>query len=554
MMHWLLFAYHRGGRLFVRLIINRLCEINNGYKIKPYMKKIILIVISFLALYFAAHAQPVSVRVLSNEQTFGTNIISNTDINGVLYTFPQRIHDFFLDTTTGYISLQLRNLSRNGKYLDNNGKLVQFDPQTSKVIWSMEMYYASNYIQHFNNNLITGFGGKSTGLDLNTGNKLWTIKNGIMMANSAADIGIGYRYKGSSGYTNDLRGIDMRTGAVKWERFLEHDYGWNEAFYINDSTLIVASSGLHAVNLRTGRGWDYHALTGKKDYTGMVAANAAGLALGFLTGTFVVTTGHDVVTDLVSNTLIDNDYIYFATREEIVKLNKNTGELAWQYPIPKDMGSQSALYLDDNSVYMINKGLGNLGNRKVKIGEPFVAAFNRETGVQEYFSFIKEKELQIISHEVINDQIFLLFANRIMVCSMADGQKLVTKDFNLGNKIGFEYFTGSNIFIERENKVLALFELWPENLFVVTTDGKVLSINSQLEIEETIEKDELMFYHNQYSGYKLISKADKCSVIDEAGNRVAELKATPGAIVNGDLLYDKAEKALIVVDLREVGK
>ena len=136
---------------------------------------------------------------------------------------------------------------------------------------------------------------------------------------------------------------------------------------------------------------------------------------------------------------------------------------------------------------------------------------------------------------------------------MSDGQKLVTEDFNLGNKIGFEYFTGSNIFIERENKVLALFELWPENLFVVTTDGKVLSINSQLEIEETIEKDELMFYHNQYSGYKLISKADKCSVIDEAGNRVAELKATPGAIVNGDFLFDKSEKALIVVDLREVG-
>lgn len=515
------------------------------------MKKITFIVALFLALHFAAHAQPVSVTVLSNEQTFGTNIISNSDIKGVMYTFPQRVHDFYLDTETGYITLQLRNLSRNGKYLDNTGKLVQFDPKTGNAAWGKEMYYASNVVQNFNNNLITGFGGKSTSLDLNTGNNLWTIKNGIIMVNSASYIGIGYRYKSTSGYTNDLQGIDMRTGAVKWERLLERDYGWNEAFYINDSTLIVASSGLHAVNLRTGKGWDYHALTGKKDYTGMVAANAAGLALGLLTGTFVVSTGHDVVTDLVSNTLIDSAYIYFATREEIVKLNKNTGQLVWYYPIPKDMGSQSALYLDDNSVYMVNTGLGNLGVRKAKIGEPFVAAFNRETGVQKYFSFIKEKDLQILSHEVVNDKIYLLFRDKIMVCDMAGGQRLATKDFDFENKIGLEYFTGSNIFIERENKVMALFELWPENLFVVTTDGKVLSINSQLEIEETIEKEALMFYHNQYSGYRLISKADKCSVIDKAGNRVAELKATPGAIVNGDFLYDKSDKALIVVDLKE---
>ena len=86
------------------------------------MKKIISIIVLFLALHFAAHAQPVSITVLSNEQTFGTNIISNTEIKGVLYTFPQRVHDFYLDTETGDITLQLRNLSRNGKYLDKIGR------------------------------------------------------------------------------------------------------------------------------------------------------------------------------------------------------------------------------------------------------------------------------------------------------------------------------------------------------------------------------------------------------------------------------------------------
>lgn len=158
--------------------------------------------------------------------------------------------------------------------------------------------------------------------------------------------------------------------------------------------MIVVAAGLHSININNGKGWDYNTITGKKDYSGTVAANAVGVAAGLLTGTFIMSTGHNLVRDVVSNSLVDSSYIYFASKEQLSKIDKQTGEIAWKYPFPNDLASKSSLFMNEDIVFMINKGYAFMGYRQLDFGKPFIAAFDRETGKQKYLTLINVKKTQ----------------------------------------------------------------------------------------------------------------------------------------------------------------
>jgi outer membrane protein assembly factor BamB len=83
-------------------------------------------------------------------------------------------------------------------------------------------------------------------LDTNKGNELWEVKNNIYFVDPTVNIGVGSKFKSSTGYSNELEGIDLKNGNVVWRRNLNRDYGWNDVFYTNDSNMILFNAGLHA--------------------------------------------------------------------------------------------------------------------------------------------------------------------------------------------------------------------------------------------------------------------------------------------------------------------
>ncbi|MDP4107461.1 MAG: PQQ-binding-like beta-propeller repeat protein, partial [Bacillota bacterium] len=278
-------------------------------------------------------------QVLSNKIILGKSLIDSSDIKGIEYSFPERIHEMFLDTTTGLLTVQLRGLSKNGKWLNNNGNILQYDLKNQKLLWSKKINYQSSSLQQFSKTMIFTVANKSYCLDIYSGNEQWEVKNNIYYVNPFDNIGIGYR---ATGYSNELEGIDLKKGNIIWKRELSRDYGWNNVFCTNDSTIIVVAAGLHAINVKNGKGWDYNTITGKKDYSETAAANAVGIAAGLLTGTFFMSTGHNLVRDLVSNTLVDSSFIYFASKEQLAKIDKQSGNIIWKYSFPNDLASKSS--------------------------------------------------------------------------------------------------------------------------------------------------------------------------------------------------------------------
>lgn len=513
------------------------------------MKKIVL-GLSFLVTLIS-FSQKNQIQVLSNPVTIGKSLIDSSTYKGIEYVFPEEIYKIFLDTTTGFLTAQLRGVSKNGKWLNSTGQIVQYDINNQKVLWTKKIAYQTSNLKLFSKTMIFTVSNKSYCLDINTGNELWEVKNNIYLVSPIDNIGFGYNLKGLKVNSNEFEGIDLNNGQVLWKRELNGEYGWNDVFYTNDSTLVVAAAGLHSLDTKTGKGWDYNTITGKKDYTETVVKNVVGVGLGLLTGTGFISSGNNLVRDVVSNKIVDSSNIYMASKEQLVKIDKLTGATIWKFS--KDLASKSSIFINDSQIFMINKGMAFMGNKALNFGKPFFAAFDKQTGENKFLTIINIEDNPILSYKVLNGEVFLVYKNRIEKYSMVTGELITGKEFPEELYGELKHFIGNQVFIKNENgDLVSLPQTDTSKIYVFTSQNKSLTIDSELNISKTTEYDDVNIYYLKTKDLKFFAKDNKALVINNDGQQIAEIEVTLNAFIIGDTLYDTKDNRFIAVNLMDL--
>ncbi len=490
-------------------------------------------------------------QIQTKEIVAGKNYETNKDILAKEFVFSERIDNYYLDTISDFLTVQLRGLTRNGKYLKNSGYVILYDLAANKIKWDKEIMYQQSGIEQFNNVIIQSFNNKSYCVDNENGNTKWEIKNRINYVDPFLKIGIGYKYYFSSGSSDILEGIDLDRGKSLWKREIIRNYGWNNIFHLTDSVLLIAASGLHTINLKTGTGWDYNAVTGKNDYTSAVVGTAAGVALGVLTGTFVVPTGHDVVKSIASNVLVDSADIYFASKENIVKLDIN-GKVKWLTPLPKDWTSKSDIFIENGLLYMVNKGFAFMGSRQLDFGTPFIAAFDLNSGKQEFLNSLTVNKNQVNDFFYQNGIVLIVYNDRVSKYSMANGLLISEKLFDVGTVGELRYFIGNQAYLKSDSVHYNSIDFFDTTKFYLYTKAdKILVMNEDLEITNQIDKDQVYIYFLSAKDTKFLSKDNETIVIDSDNRKIADLKISRNAVLIRSKLYDMHEKSFIELDLKE---
>lgn len=500
----------------------------------------------------SAVAQP-GLSILSSQRAIGKNNLTGKEIIAKEFIFPERIHETYVDTLNGCITVQLRGLTKNGKYLKNTGNVVLYDLNAGKAKWSKSIAFQQSEIEQHRNLIIQTIANKSYCLNHENGENLWEVKNSMYYVDRLQKIGIGYKFSSFSGPTNTLEGIDLRNGNRIWQRELSREYAWNDIFHLNDSILVVVASGLHGINLKNGSGWDYNAVTGDKDYTSMAMKNVAGAALGILTGTYVVSTGHDLVRDIVSNVLVDSTNIYFASKESIACLN-HKGRVEWSIPLPKDIVSKSSIYKVDDIIYMINKGYAFMGFRQIDYGTPFIAAFDTQTRKQIYFSTINGEKDQINGVLTNGDTLSIVLQDRVSKYSRKDGTLIIEKYFDKDTYGELKYFVGPQVHIRTDSTYTCLTLSDITKHYVYTKNDKILVLDDKLEIVNQIDYDQLYIGYLRTEDYKFLAKDEKTIVIDNDNKSIANLDLSNQTIKIGSKLYDIQDKSFVEIDLNDITK
>jgi outer membrane protein assembly factor BamB len=493
--------------------------------------------------------QSSKITVLQNERSAGKNNINQEIINAKEYVFPERIFEYYIDPSSGLLTVLLRGLSMNGKWLNNRGNIVMYDLINKNVKWSKPIFFQTSSIQQLNNTIIQSSGNKSYCLDINSGENLWQVRNDIYFADPVCNIGLGYEYKTARGYTNILQGINLKTGQFLWQKELNRDYGWNDVFYLNDSTVIVVAGGLHSINLKNGIGWDYNTITGVEDYRAAMAANAAGVALGVLTGTFFISTGYNLVRDVVSNVIVDSADLYFASREKISRINKSDGKVLWSCPIFNSMASKSKIFATDSLIYMINYGFAYMGFMQVNLGTPFFAAYNKEDGAQRFFSAIITDKKPIMDFLIKDDSLVLIFKDQISVYALEDGAMLQTATFDEKKHGDLNSLIGNKAYYQAKDSSFTSLPIYFDNeINVLTSTGNVLAIDKELNIKEQLNFDDLFISYLELKNLMFLARAKKTVVIKN-NDVIAEFEASANSFLLGEKLFDIEKNTLLEIDI-----
>ncbi|WP_029035097.1 PQQ-binding-like beta-propeller repeat protein [Salinimicrobium terrae] len=517
------------------------------------MKKI-NIIFSFMFLISLQALAQKDPEVLSNSKEVGKNLLTMQPVRANEYTFQDRIHDFQVDTVNDRITIQLRGLSKNGKWLDNRGRVVRYDTEGKRVLWSKKIIYQTEHLEQTGGVTLHSTGRKSYSLDNATGKELWEIKNFLLFADAVDKIGIGYKIQPLKAKENTLEGIDLTNGQPIWQREVSREYGWNEVFYLNDSTLLISASGLHAVNIFDGTGWHYKTVTGKKDYTAAAVGTGLGIAAGLLTGTYAVSTGHNLVRDVVSNVLVDSANIYFASRKELVRLNKK-GEVLWQKGLPDDMTSKSMIFRSGDDLVMVNRGFASMGYRQLDFGTPFIAAFDIHSGNQKYLKNVGTGKKDIIKAVDLKDgELSLVFNDQVSKFSVEDGQLIGNKKFDTEVYGELNYFIGEQVFVEKDNSYQSLLNIDPSKHYLYTGTGRILILDSNLELVDEIKTETEDIYVNYLNreDKRFLAKENRTFVIDTNGKTIAEFSASGNSIFLNGKLYDAQENGFLEIDLDNI--
>jgi outer membrane protein assembly factor BamB len=504
----------------------------------------------FILIGFGLFAQSLDIKVIQNHKIVGQILLTKQDILANEYQFPNHIYNRYLDSTSGNLTLQLRKLKRNEKSYALKGELIGFNLQSNMVNWSRKINYLTENIWQ-NGNLITiTKDNKVFYINSTTGEQLWNDKNDLYYTDKINRIGI--QYEKNSNYK--IQGIDLKNGNVLWNRDLSREYGWNETKKLNDSVLLIASGGLHTLNLKNGTGWDYLTITGKKDYTETVVKNTAGVILGVLTGTAIISSGPNLVRDITSNILMDNNYIYFASKEKLSKINTSTGEISWTFALDDKNTSKSSIFLKDKLIFMVNKGYAHFGNRVINFGNPFILALDTETGEEVFTRFIKTVEDFILDYKLLNDMLLVVSKDKILSVSLKNTYNLNEKTFNISEFGELRFFVENDVFKLNDSNMLNLVAANPAKYYVKTSKDIILELNNQFTVSNQFNLNDLFIHYKDISDYSFFRKGnlEKTVIYNNKNQLIAEIKLPNYIFMFGDKLYSTDGESLYNFKINEL--
>ncbi|MEI6089015.1 MAG: hypothetical protein WCR42_01045 [bacterium] len=543
-------------------------------------------------------------NILNKNRIIGKNLLTKSDILADELIFQDHIYDFYIDTTKRNITVQTRRIHK-GQHPNKIAKLYQYDLSLQNCKWNKSL--DSKYYELFQQDslILRVHDNDVSYLNSENGTKMWSSTIDIFHVVNANLIGFKY----SKWYDNKqiINGIDLNNGksiwdreislingnqgalrlndsvamliadgfhtynlknGTGWDRFVNMTYGCNEILKLNDFTKLIVADGLYSVNSNTGAGWGYKAITGVKktikyDIPSAVSGVGSGInSRNFLyspyTSDLVVSkvenpSYYSIICDIVSNVIIDNHNIYWASKQNIVKLD-TSGKVLWEYNLPEDEISKSKIFINDRVLCLINLGYAFSATRHHNIiyGQPFIAGFDKNTGNKLYYQSLKDNKYPVSVYKLINNTLILISNYKISKYSINNGELLNEELINTDNLGLLDSFISKNSYILKDSVLICLNDSNSNNHCILTNKQIVIQINDRLEVIHQLDNQVCYFNYLEQNNYKFVGNSTDSYILDKNDKVVAKIKASNKAILISTKLYDKQNKSMVVIDLKEI--
>ncbi|WP_276133541.1 hypothetical protein [Polluticoccus soli] len=343
----------------------------------------------------------------------------------------------------------------------------------------------------------------------------------------------------------------------------QHRYGVNEAKHIDNNTYVIAADGLFGVNTKTGKSWGYPSKTGWDYHKGQrfEVANSSlvfvsTLALGAIGGVAAAhATGQlgngTAISNANSNILVDGNLAYFASLENLVAVDINTGIKKFETPLNGAKTSSSILSANGDDIFLINQGYVPTGqNTFMLCGHPFFACYDKHTGKPIYMDSLGTKGV-IASWQLIGQTFFANYNDQYIVAiNTTTGERIFTKNLK---KTGLSpiatFIDPRTTYVEQKGGTYKLLaEAYPGKFFVKDKGNFIYSFDNGAT---TAERFMLPVWQTVQHKGKTLMLSDKALVILKDGKNSAILNLD-NAIIAGNKAIGINRNSITIADLNAV--
>jgi outer membrane protein assembly factor BamB len=480
------------------------------------------------------YSEPVSIETKTVEIQDELN--PSAQISATQYKFPFVVRNIVVDAT------DMKALVRIKKPKDKPTKvpsiLVYYDLIDNKVLWTKRSYAWNP--QFLDNKIIMSGGGKILAANKRTGDMVWERTGAYRYINQEKNIAI----------TGLLTAINLDTGADIWHRDIESQFGWDE-IKIDDESLIASIDGLHTFDFRDGTGWDIDMSTGKKDELGAAAKNIgvgvlSGLSMAMGGGPVTGTIKANEFSGMVSNIFTCDGHIFFAAKDNLVCVEKETGKEIWRTNLPQKKTAKSVLLEDGESVVLANKSYCLKNGEFFRYGTPYIAKFDKTTGEQIFSEdldtklYIQDVQLTERGYYVITENELLQFGTDGKLNAKLD---LSENNAQYGNNIRLLINNDSFIknFVKKDQIFIPLENyLANPSIPALETEDGLLILDSDLDVLQWIPKNEIFYIVVQNDKTNLLRNVKYNSIKDEIRDLEWEIKF--GSIAKNKSRKQRLEK------------
>ena len=512
----------------------------------------------YFLLYICSLLWPVHVSAQQFDSIAIPSIYS--DINstrakalaGIKISCSNEVVDAKLDSTLHLVTITTI-LKKNHK------SIMVYDLNGKKAVWEREVNSKKYSVIHLDNYIILTSATSTICINKVSGEELWKSKRELVYVNNKNEVAFTYySHFDSSRPDILLEAIRLSDGKKIWKRAIDREFGWSEIININDSTVILSASGLHCINLKNGKGWDYNALTGasipvdtKINPLIYLAYFGSAVLLGpiFIFPIYYFTNTNDLLWDLCSNMLVEDGHIYYASRQTICALDLN-GNKVWQTQLPNDISGNSRLVIKDSMLVLINKGTASKGLSKVYYGAPYLSAFYRFTGEQTYLKQIHMEEHAITDFQLQNGSSFLIQKDKLTEYSGLNGELMNRERIvDLEKQKGSSFISADNFLVG--DNINSTFSSNSDSLLYVFIPGKgVIMYNNKLNELGKISDEKLYLKIAHTSNSNIYKSKEEVVITDLNFNKLYTLKTNKRPIYDkGSLIvYDKNSVSIFTID------
>ncbi|MEO6305658.1 MAG: hypothetical protein ABIP51_21080, partial [Bacteroidia bacterium] len=435
------------------------------------MKQFLIFVIVLVCITLNSFGQTQINYYKSYVKDLGISATSIKTITAKTYSLTSPLYDYQADTASNQLIFSTRKKDPSGRLYVNRGFIAGLNCTSDSINW---LYESSRFDLNLTGDfLLFSNETKTSRYDKRHGFEVYDFSDRVVFTIKANNSGLTYSNPKNK---DELNCLSLLNGSVYWTAAVPRKEDWMDIKYLNDTTLIIAANGLHAVNIHSGLLWSHKLLTAETNQKSLIYSVANRTNVQKINQSFKTSLDDNLLTQLGSNILIDGDVIYFAGKEKLVAVKSN-GEILWESNLTSLPISKMILTKSGSAITLINLGLSQFKDNYVLYGKPFVMNVDAATGK------INSESKYTSSENLIDflpqKQSYLLADKKTIIQTNSNNEAfenlIPLDDHKYGRFV--EFINGDEYYTEKEGYYVPLNFINDNVVYFKTDNNKVYGVD-----------------------------------------------------------------------------